>query len=62
MMGKWKVSLRVPVLVEVEVHAEDEEEAADAALRKADFQNGEEDGVWDIVEVEQTEGGDEDDE
>jgi hypothetical protein len=61
-MGKWKVSLRVPVLVEVEVYAEDEEEAADAALREADFQNGEEDGVWDIVEAEQTEGGDEDDE
>lgn len=52
-MGSWKVSLRVPVLVEVEVEADDADEAADLAEREADFMNGEEDGVWQVVEVEE---------
>lgn len=52
-MGKWKVQLRVPVLVEVEVEADDEDEAADAALGEADFSQGEEDGVWDVVSTEE---------
>lgn len=52
-MGSWKVSLRVPVLVVVEVEADDEDEAAEIAICNADFSQGEEDGVWDVVEVEE---------
>ena len=50
-MATWRVSLTLPVLVEVEVEADDVEEAVELAERLADFRNGEEDGPMQLVEA-----------
>jgi hypothetical protein len=54
-MPKWSVELRVPVVVSVEVEADTQEEAEDAALENADFTAGETDGVYTIADVEEVE-------
>ena len=52
-MSSWKVSLRVPVKVDVVVYADTEDEAADLAIGEADLGEAKDDGVWEIVEVEE---------
>ena len=51
----YRVALRYPIIVEVEVEAEDELEAYEAAEESADWRNGEEDGEPARVEAEKGE-------
>ena len=50
-MATWKVSFRVPVLVEVEVEADNEGEAIEQAEQRAEFTAGEVDGLLQFVEA-----------
>ncbi len=50
-MATWSVSFRAPVLIEVEVEADNEEDAIEQAERHADFTRGEVDGLLQFVEA-----------
>jgi hypothetical protein len=55
-MATWSVSFRAPVLIEVEVEADNEEDAIEQAERHADFTRGEVDGLLQFVEAVEEEG------
>jgi hypothetical protein len=59
MMGTWNVSFSMPVRIDVVVEADTEEEAIEIAEKEADWQQGEEDGVLDLIEAVEEEGDDE---
>lgn len=51
-MNRYRVELRIPITIQVDVEATNEEEAADIAESEADWQqDGEEDGVYQVASV-----------
>lgn len=54
-MPTWSVSVRMPVVVYLEIEADTQEEAEDQALQEADHTAGEVDGAAEIVETEEVE-------
>lgn len=54
-MPTWSVSVRMPVVVYLEIEADTQEEAEEQALHEADFTAGEIDGAAEIVETEEVE-------